>query len=302
MTSLLQNNYTLSSLLNNKSFQKDFTASSLTDNKDKVEFPLDFIDFNNRTFTIGQWIDVKDTVNQWLEAEVIDKVKILGPIRNYDKIKVHYLGWGEHWDEWIDSYSVRIMPFRYYTNERYSKRLCPNARIISSLRNDTILKELKELDFLLSETNNLNSSNSRLTAPNFRKISSNINFNSKDGMTKSHSGLTLQDNQKENDLLLVEDSVNSSILNINATSSYNNINNMNNRSNLNNNVNNDSNINMLTISNSNFNSNKMLQENNISSLNKTLSTSTINRISNSNIEDSELKNLSVTDILSSMSK
>ena len=47
----------------------------------------------NRRFDLGQWVDVKDTIDQWLEAEIID-------FRD-DEVKVHYNGWGSIWDEWI---------------------------------------------------------------------------------------------------------------------------------------------------------------------------------------------------------
>jgi hypothetical protein len=277
MTSVLQNNYTLSSLLCNKSFQKDFNAGSLTENNNKVEFPLDFIDFNNRTFTIGQWIDVKDTVNQWLEAEVIDKVKLCGPIRNYDKIKVHYLGWGEHWDEWIDSYSPRIMPFRYYTNERYGKRLCPTARIINSHRNDVVLKELKQLDYLLSESNSLLANKSNIATNNIRKNSNVISYNKKDSISNSFNNLN---NNIENELLLVEDDLNNLA---------------------NNNLHNNNDI---YISNSGLKKNQLIEENN-SNNNTRLNTSTINRVNNNNFqfsEETEVKTLSIIDLLSSMSK
>lgn len=58
-------------------------------------------------FFLGQWLDVKDTVNQWLEATVMD-------IRN-DSLFVHYNGWPARWDEWIDASSPRIAPFRTRT-------------------------------------------------------------------------------------------------------------------------------------------------------------------------------------------
>ncbi len=57
----------------------------------------------------GQWIDVKDTIDQWLEAQVID-------VRE-SQVQVHYNGWGTRWDEWIDITSNRIRPFRYHTKQ-----------------------------------------------------------------------------------------------------------------------------------------------------------------------------------------
>lgn len=50
-------------------------------------------DPKKREFKLGQWVDVKDTMDQWLEAEIID-------IRT-DMVRIHYNGWGRRWDEWI---------------------------------------------------------------------------------------------------------------------------------------------------------------------------------------------------------
>lgn len=60
-----------------------------------------------RRFFVGQWIDVKDTVNQWLECTVMD-------IAN-GKVLVHYHGWPTRWDEWLDFDSDRIAAFRTRT-------------------------------------------------------------------------------------------------------------------------------------------------------------------------------------------
>ncbi len=69
------------------------------------ELPNNIFDFQNRRLVKGQWIDVKDTIDQWLEAQVID-------VQN-NKAYIHYFGWGNRWDEWIDMNSVRIKSFRY---------------------------------------------------------------------------------------------------------------------------------------------------------------------------------------------
>lgn len=63
----------------------------------------------SRMFFIGQWLDVKDTVNQWLEATVMDI--------NYEekKMLIHYNGWPTRWDEWIDFKSDRVTAFRTRT-------------------------------------------------------------------------------------------------------------------------------------------------------------------------------------------
>lgn len=75
--------------------------------------------FSERKLEIGQWIDVKDTIDQWLEAEVIDV--------NESQVYVHYNGWGRRWDEWIDMNSPRIAAFRTHTVQSpYSMYMSPN--------------------------------------------------------------------------------------------------------------------------------------------------------------------------------
>ena len=57
----------------------------------------------------GQWVDVKDTINEWLEAQVID-------VKD-NKAFIHYNGWGNRWDEWINMDSDRIQIFRSHTTQ-----------------------------------------------------------------------------------------------------------------------------------------------------------------------------------------
>jgi hypothetical protein len=60
-----------------------------------------------RKFFVGQWLDVKDTINQWLEATILR----ISDTRLY----VTYNGWPSRWDEWIEHTSDRIAPFRTKT-------------------------------------------------------------------------------------------------------------------------------------------------------------------------------------------
>lgn len=71
-----------------------------------------------RQFFVGQWLDVKDTVNQWLESTVmaIEDGKVL----------IHYHGWPTRWDEWIDFESDRIAAFRTRTlHTQNTQRMSP---------------------------------------------------------------------------------------------------------------------------------------------------------------------------------
>jgi hypothetical protein len=77
----------------------------------------ELFDFSKRRFTKGQWVDVKDTIDQWLEAQIID-------MRD-DKVYIHYNGWGNRWDEWIEVNSPRIRPFRYHTKQTATSHQSP---------------------------------------------------------------------------------------------------------------------------------------------------------------------------------
>jgi len=57
-------------------------------------------DLTRRTLVPGQWVDALDTVNQWLEAQVMD-------VRD-SRALIHYIGWPSGWDEWIVSESPRL--------------------------------------------------------------------------------------------------------------------------------------------------------------------------------------------------
>ncbi len=89
--------------------------------------------FDNRkaVLQLGQWVDVKDTIDQWLEAQVTR----LRP----GQVFVHYNGWGNHWDEWIDIESPRIAAFRTYTLQYPSSRYqSPAPNILPDAENHEI--------------------------------------------------------------------------------------------------------------------------------------------------------------------
>lgn len=75
-------------------------------------------DVNKRKLVPGQWVDVKDTVEQWLEAQVLE-VK-----DDNSAVYIHYNGWGNRWNEWIPMNSPRIMPFRFHTKQKTVTNFC----------------------------------------------------------------------------------------------------------------------------------------------------------------------------------
>ena len=102
--SMHQNINSVHNLLNCK-FKYDENQISQT----KTIVPYDF---SKAKYEVGQWVDVKDTIDQWLEAQVIQ-------VRN-NLALVHYNGWGTRWDEWIEFSSPRIAPFKTYTMQSSS--------------------------------------------------------------------------------------------------------------------------------------------------------------------------------------
>jgi hypothetical protein len=69
------------------------------------------------SFVLGQWIDARDTIDQWLEATVLD----LRP----NEVFICYNGWPDHWNEWIPKNSARLSPFRTKTKHTNHKYLNP---------------------------------------------------------------------------------------------------------------------------------------------------------------------------------
>ena len=105
-------------------------------------------DLSRNKFEIGQWVDVKDTIDQWLEAQI---TQVRGSLAF-----VHYNGWGSRWDEWIEFSSPRIAPFRTYTVQSPNSiflspypTVVPDANVESQKRNiDTFYYMDRSLEFM----------------------------------------------------------------------------------------------------------------------------------------------------------
>lgn len=84
-------------------------------------------DLGKRQFRLGQWVDVLDTVNQWLEAQVVE-------VREADQmVYINYNGWASRWDEWLECSSPRIELFRTYTKQGvYSAMQSPVPMVLSA--------------------------------------------------------------------------------------------------------------------------------------------------------------------------
>lgn len=54
-------------------------------------------------------VDVMDCDGNWCRSTIVDLHR--------DFFKIHYYGWGNHWDEWVHCRSGRIMPVNTYTED-----------------------------------------------------------------------------------------------------------------------------------------------------------------------------------------
>jgi len=65
-------------------------------------------DLSERVFTVNQKVDCKDTASKWLISTVVEVKEGM--------VFVHYDGWSNKWDEWLESDSPRIAKLNRYTN------------------------------------------------------------------------------------------------------------------------------------------------------------------------------------------
>lgn len=145
---IVQNLISTELLLNSRKELEDVKTTDLG-----AENSMDCFNFEKRELKIGQWVDVKDTINQWLEAQVVD-------ISN-GKVYVHYNGWGTRWDEWIEVNSPRIEIFRTHTIQAATSTYLspfPNSppdsaeNVAISIPSSTSIENLDKLTELSSKT------------------------------------------------------------------------------------------------------------------------------------------------------
>ena len=177
----------------------------------KEEYNMNCFDLNKRILAKGQWVDVKDTVDQWLDAQVIEVSE------DNKMVKIHYNHWSTRWDEWIETNSPRIMPFRYHTRqttlthylspypnkkpdigvtllsfENLNRSCCINPRILDEQRNRSNINTTTTNQNNNNTNNNENNTNNRVntnTSENTNNNNSgsgnNININNR---TSSRTG------------------------------------------------------------------------------------------------------------------
>ena len=97
--SMHQNIVSIQNILNCRA---KFDETKINQTRTIVPFDLTKIKFEP-----GQWVDAKDTIDQWIEAQVVN-------VRN-NQAYIHYNGWGARWDEYIDFNSPRLAPFKTHS-------------------------------------------------------------------------------------------------------------------------------------------------------------------------------------------
>ena len=160
--------------------RNSFTISNFLQNKTIIPFNL-----GKKKFEIGEWVDVKDTTDNWLEGQIINK----RVINNRTQLLIHYNGWGNRWDEWIDQSSNRLSFFRTYTlQSMQSVLLSPNPTLVydGNISNDNNSKRPVDLFFYLNKISNIiNEINKTIEKMNNYKKRDNLNIEEKDDI-KEH--------------------------------------------------------------------------------------------------------------------
>lgn len=90
--------------------QSQYTIDQLIGSLSKVrgeEVPIEPFCFRNRKYEVGTWVDIRDSMDQWYEGQIIDT--------HNDYVLVHYNSWNDHYNEWIEASSPRLLPFRSNT-------------------------------------------------------------------------------------------------------------------------------------------------------------------------------------------
>ena len=161
--------------------RNNFTISNFLQNKTIIPFNL-----AKKRFDVGEWVDVKDTTDNWLEGQIINK----RTINNKIQFLIHYSGWGGRWDEWIDQSSPRLSYFRTYTLQSIqSVLLSPNPTLVydgNINNNEYSQKRPVDLFFYFNKISNIiNEINKIIEKMNSYKKRDNINNEEKDDI-KEH--------------------------------------------------------------------------------------------------------------------
>ena len=161
--------------------RNNFSISNFFQNKTIIPFNL-----NKKKFEIGEWVDVKDTTDNWLEGQIINKRNI----NNRTQLLIHYNGWGNRWDEWIDQTSNRLSFFRTYTlQSMQSILLSPNPTLVNdgNISNDNnSSKRPVDLFFYFNKISSIiNEINKTIEKMNNYKKRDNLNIEEKDDI-KEH--------------------------------------------------------------------------------------------------------------------
>ena len=161
--------------------RNNFTISNFLQNKTIIPFNL-----SKKKFDVGEWVDVKDTTDNWLEGQIINK----RTINNKIQFLIHYSGWGGRWDEWIDQSSPRLSYFRTYTLQSIqSILLSPNPTLVydgNINNNEYNQKRPIDLFFYFNKLSNIiNEINKIIEKMNNYKKRENLNNEEKDDI-KDH--------------------------------------------------------------------------------------------------------------------
>ena len=193
--------------------EKDINMNNNNNNnkEEKGEvFNMNCFDLNKRILAKGQWVDVKDTVDQWLDAQIIEVSE------DNTMVKIHYNHWSTRWDEWIKTNSPRIMPFRYHTRQSTltnyhspfpNKKPDMGITLLSfedlnrnSCVHPTVAQQRNRNSSVISaspiQNNNINNSNN--PAPDSTSNTNNNSSNTNSNEVSSNNNISTNQNENSN--------------------------------------------------------------------------------------------------------
>ena len=195
--------------------------------ENEYDFNMNCFDLNKRILAKGQWVDVKDTVEQWLDAQVIEVSE------DTKMVKIHYNHWSTRWDEWIQTNSPRIMPFRYHTRQSTLNNYhspYPNKKPdmgITLLSFENLNRNTCVYPFNIIQQRNRNSSVISTSSPQSQNNQNNSNNNNYPPPPPSPSTNAVNISTSEinsNNIISTNSNRNENISTSNNTNNYNNSN------------------------------------------------------------------------------
>lgn len=123
--------------------KKTRTEEVVNSGNDQQEYnanePQDVSVLDWETLTVGDNVDgYCNKTFKWYQAKIVQ----VDPVKN--RFKVHFQGWNSKYDEWVDKYSQRLVPFK--TSKKIMEEAVKNAsRMVPWYQHTLLMKRAQEV-------------------------------------------------------------------------------------------------------------------------------------------------------------